>query len=64
MNCYKIIIIIKISFKKNNNNKNKITKAKICYLSDYFCLTNLYFSLNKWRTSNTTIKGTLSTTND
>ena len=28
--------------------KNIIAKAKICHSSDYFHLTNLYFSLNKW----------------
>ena len=34
----------------NNNNKNKniIAKAKISHSSDYFRLTNLCFSLNKW----------------
>ena len=32
----------------NNNNNNKTAKTKICHPFDYFCLANLFFSLNKW----------------
>ena len=33
----------------NNNNNNTITKVKICHSSNYFCLTNICFCLNKWQ---------------
>ena len=33
----------------NNNNNNTIAKVKICYSSNYFCLTNICFCLNKWQ---------------
>ena len=32
-----------------NNNNNTIAKVKICYSSNYFCLTNICFCLNKWQ---------------